>query len=161
MWTPVAALQVQFKLSSPNHKGAIVFAQPWVWAGPRPAWKSPVNNGAYRALFTGCVCFAHAVLQRSSAPVSRLLSRQAPSPRRQSCVPTTDTAQSISVLLFDPLYRLRVGFFFFSLLTGQKGFCRCCRRVKRHWSCHGNYLHLQSVIFFSLSPNPLPSVTVQ
>lgn len=111
---PVAALQVQIKLSlSLNHRGTIVFAQPAMRAGSRRAWKSPVNNGAYRALFT--VSFAHVVQQHSSLPVSWQLSRQVPSPRRQSSVPTTDAAQSISLLLSDPLYRLWVGFFRCSL----------------------------------------------
>lgn len=46
VWMPVAALQVQLKLSSPNHKGSIVFGQPAMRVGSRRAWKSPVNNGA-------------------------------------------------------------------------------------------------------------------
>lgn len=105
MWLPVAALQVQIKPGSPHHKGTIVLAQPAVWAGSRRAWKSPVNNGAHRGLFTVCVspfAFAHVVQQRSSPPVSWQLSQQVSSPRRQSSVPTTDAAQSISLLLFDP-----------------------------------------------------------
>lgn len=106
---PVAALQVQIKLSSPHHKASIVLAQPAMRAGSRRAWKSPVNNGAYRGLFTVAASFfffsfAPVVRQRSSLPVSWQLSQQAPSPRRRSSAPTTDAAQSILVLLFDPLH---------------------------------------------------------
>lgn len=115
-------------------------------AGSRPAWKSPVNNRQPSALvlpdvpFPFRVSFCSVRLCRCRLRLSRLCAASwVVLPRRPASLP-----RSISILS-DSLYRLWIGFFFPP--ANWKGFCCCCRRVIRCRSCHGNYLHLQSVIF--------------
>lgn len=171
---PVAALQVQIKLCSPPPQRKLCF-----WPGRR-CGRGRGQPGSLqsimepRGVYLLFVClfflffFSFPRLSFSSVPPWQL-SLQAPSPRRRSSAPTTDAAQKhlcfFGLILFIDsgldFFFISLLFFysFLSLFTGQKGFCCCCRRAKRHWSCHGNYLHLRSVIFiylFIYSPPPLP-----
>lgn len=168
MWLLVAELQVQINLSSPPHKGTIVFSQPGTQAGLKRAGKYWHNTHYFWAcvcvvvyLWVYIMCVCELVTVASDLSVMPLLAAMRISSSswqflRLSLTGGVVTARYFlhetimlhNVFKFSTLWLFIDSWLNSLQLTAPEGcsliFCYCCC-VIWYQSCHGNYLHLQSV----------------